>query len=238
MSPEQIPFKSDDTASSLSSMNLVPHPQSSDISDIHARFTNTHETPEIDIDPSDSSSDAPKPEKRFNSRARAKRMRKTSSNPSIPTPTLRPANDILSRIRHDPTLDASDYIIGYHDRIEGIMEMKVEDWKGGDVTDEEFIPQHRILYFRRGSDGVRVWDRKRRLDGVFGSGAPGGLVDEGREEGKSGDIKGEIAQAEDEGNGDGVVEVDPGHTDTKGQRAQDVESNFHAGGGLPNPSPT
>lgn len=96
------------------------------------------------------------------------------------------------------------------------MEMKVEDWKGGDVTDEEFIPQHRILYFRRASDAVRVWDRKRRLDGVFGSGVPGGLVDEGREEGKNGEIKGEIAESEDEDKGDGVVEVDPVHRDTKG----------------------
>ena len=45
-------------------------------------------------------------------------------------------------------------------------------WKGGgDVTDEEWIPQHRILYFRRkGNDGEMVWHRGQRLDNLFGSG--------------------------------------------------------------------
>lgn len=234
MSPAQLLFESDDTASSLSSMNLAPHPQSGDIIDVHTRFTNVHETPEIDIDPSDFSSDTSKPGKRVYSRARAKRMRKTSCNPSVPTPTLRPANDILSRIRHDPTLDASDYIIGYNDRIEGIMEMKVEDWKGGNVTDEEFIPQHRILYFRRASDGVRVWDRKRRLDGVFGSGMPGGLAYQGGDEGKNGDIKGENAEADDDDNGNGGVEVDTEHADPKDRKVQDVEANSRGQGAFPN----
>lgn len=65
------------------------------------------------------------------------------------------------------------------------MEMSVELWKGGgDITDEEWIPQHRILYFRRESDGVRVWDRGRRLDEVFGSGV---LQQEG--DGGKGDSK-------------------------------------------------
>ena len=48
--------------------------------------------------------------------------------------------------------------------------MPLEQWKGGDVTDEDFIPLHRILWFRRDSDGVKVWDRKERLDLVFGTG--------------------------------------------------------------------
>ena len=75
------------------------------------------------------------------------------------------------------------------------MEMKVEDWNKGDVTDEEFIPQHRILYFRRMSDGVRVWDRKRRLDELFGSGVPGGLPEEDGKKGMD-SLKGELADAE------------------------------------------
>lgn len=52
--------------------------------------------------------------------------------------------------------------------------MDVAAWKGGvaDVTDEEWIPQHRIMYFRKKGDGERrrVWDRATRLDRLFGSG--------------------------------------------------------------------
>ena len=55
-----------------------------------------------------------------------------------------------------------------------MMEMDVSAWKGGvaDFTDEEWIPQHRIMYFRRKGDGEgrRVWDRATRLDRLFGSG--------------------------------------------------------------------
>lgn len=90
-------------------------------------------------------------------------------------------------------------MVGYRDRHADVQEMPVTSWKGGDVTDEEFIPQHRVLYFRkkeegegesegegegvegeeeekgaRGDRGVKVWDRKERKDLLFGSGKGGG----------------------------------------------------------------
>ncbi|KAL9640583.1 MAG: hypothetical protein Q9164_000190 [Protoblastenia rupestris] len=113
----------------------------------------------------------------------SKLSRKKSLNTALPpstqssNPPLRPAKDILSRIRYDPTLKTSDYIIGYQDRhVSSPMEMNVSAWKGGgDVTDEEWIPQHRILYFRRegdGDEGRHVWSRAERLDRIFGSGIP------------------------------------------------------------------
>lgn len=40
-------------------------------------------------------------------------------------------------------------------------------------TDEDFIPQHRIKYFKRNSDGEVVWDREGRIDKFFGSGLTG-----------------------------------------------------------------
>ena len=98
---------------------------------------------------------------------------KPKSAPPNPTSRpLRPALDILNRIRHDPNMDIADYIIGYLDRHSGIMEMPVNCWKGGDNTDEDFIPQSRVLYFRRKGDanGFRIWERERRIDRVFGSG--------------------------------------------------------------------
>lgn len=83
---------------------------------------------------------------------------------------LRPASDVLNRLRWDPNLDPNDYIVGYEDRFSGAKEMSLEKWKT-EQTDEEFIPQHRILYFKRRSYGTVVWERRRRIDLMFGSGA-------------------------------------------------------------------
>ncbi|CAK7212459.1 hypothetical protein SBRCBS47491_001471 [Sporothrix bragantina] len=82
---------------------------------------------------------------------------------------FRTAQDVIKRLRWDPHLDRSDFIVGYEDRFLGAREKALEGWKT-EQTDEEFIPQHRILYFKRRSDGATVWDRRTRKDDVFGSG--------------------------------------------------------------------
>ncbi|EPE08848.1 hypothetical protein F503_04435 [Ophiostoma piceae UAMH 11346] len=82
---------------------------------------------------------------------------------------FRTAQDVIKRLRWDPHLDRSDFIVGYEDRFLGAREKPLEMWKS-EQTDEEFIPQHRILYFRRRSDDVIVWDRRTRKDVIFGSG--------------------------------------------------------------------
>jgi len=97
-------------------------------------------------------------------------MPPTSSQ--APAKPLRPALDVLNRVRYDPNLDEDDYLIGYLDRHVGMMTIPVSLWKAGDATDQEFIPQSRIQYFERESDGVRIWDRAKRLDRMFGSGRP------------------------------------------------------------------
>ncbi len=89
-----------------------------------------------------------------------------------PGAKFRTAQDVIKRLRWDPHLDRSDYIVGYEDRFLGARERPLEAWKS-EQTDEEFIPQHRILYFRRRSDSVVVWDRRTRKDEVFGSGVRG-----------------------------------------------------------------
>ena len=91
-----------------------------------------------------------------------------SENVSVPG-KFRTAKDVMNRIRWDAALDSSDYIIGYEDRFVGTRERALELWKS-EQTDEEFIPQHRILYFKRRSDDVIVWERRARVDDVFGSG--------------------------------------------------------------------
>jgi uncharacterized protein (UPF0248 family) len=88
----------------------------------------------------------------------------------VPTAKLRPATDILNRLRWDPNINSSDYLVGYTDRFLGTKEIGLDNWKT-EQTDEEFIPQHRIVYFKRKSDGLIMWDRDTKRDEIFGSGA-------------------------------------------------------------------
>lgn len=163
-------------------------------------------TPDTDIS---SNSDAPV-KRKIPSKARAKKARKalqqTLSAAQPHKTSLRPAKDVLSRIRHDPALDNDNFIVGYQDRHADVMELPVALWKGGgDVTEEEFIPQHRILYFRRKDDGVRVWDRKERVDLLFGSGQGDG---DGQKEKEMEDTAGEAEQDKPK---DGSGAKDEGH---------------------------
>lgn len=161
---------------------------------------------------SDSSSSTPTPSPRPLSKARAKKFRKarmqviSSSQPRHPP--LRPANDILSRIRHDPALDVADFVVGYQDRHADVMELPVAEWKGGgDTTEEEFIPQHRILYFRRKGDEKRIWDRKERVDLLFGSGH--GNEKESKKQGDKKVVKKGVKNVEADGElGDGAERED------------------------------
>lgn len=82
---------------------------------------------------------------------------------------FRRAADVMNRIRWDPDMESGDYLVGYEDRFVGAREKDLESWKT-EQTDEEFIPQHRILYFKRRSDGFVVWERRTRTDVIFGSG--------------------------------------------------------------------
>lgn len=97
----------------------------------------------------------------------------TSTSKPVSTAKLRPASDILNRLRWDPSFHGAEYIIGYEDRFLGAKEIPLDRWKS-EQTDEEFIPQHRILYFKRKADGKVVWDRETRRDEIFGSGASKG----------------------------------------------------------------
>jgi len=97
-------------------------------------------------------------------------LSKTRKPPKRPVPgrKLRPALDVINRIRWDPSLDPDDFLIGYEDRFKGIREMDVGKWKM-EQTDLEFIPLHRVAYFKRRSDGVVVWDRETKNDLLFGN---------------------------------------------------------------------
>ena len=80
---------------------------------------------------------------------------------------FRPEREVMSRIRHDPTFSVDDFLVGYEDRFTGIMEIPLSDWKA-DTTEDEFIPLHRIVHFRKKDTRKIVWDRRRRIDLVWG----------------------------------------------------------------------
>lgn len=61
-------------------------------------------------------------------------------------------------------------MVGYLERFDGIKEIPLDSWLN-ESTEEDFVPQHRIRYFKRISDGELMWERDSKLDRIFGSGA-------------------------------------------------------------------
>ncbi|RMZ92163.1 hypothetical protein DV736_g636, partial [Chaetothyriales sp. CBS 134916] len=94
----------------------------------------------------------------------------SSSEPKSKTGRMRTAQDVLNRLRWADGADISQYHVGYLDRFGGCLERSAAAWIS-DSTEEEWIPQHRIRYFKKTTAGVEeiVWDRDRRIDKVFGS---------------------------------------------------------------------
>ncbi|KAF8517850.1 hypothetical protein JB92DRAFT_3095335 [Gautieria morchelliformis] len=89
--------------------------------------------------------------------------------PHVPAPKLRTSSDVYYRILWDRELNPEDYLIGYEDRFSGLKEMPLPNWKR-DVEHEDFVPFHRVMHFRRKGDGVLIWDRRNKVDLMFGSG--------------------------------------------------------------------
>jgi uncharacterized protein (UPF0248 family) len=83
---------------------------------------------------------------------------------------LRPSHEVYNRLVWDQRYSPEEYVVGYEDRFKGVREMPLTSWKR-ELSDEEFIPFHRVVYFReKGVDGKIVWDRRTRVDLIFGSG--------------------------------------------------------------------
>ena len=76
---------------------------------------------------------------------------------------LKTSEEVYHRLRWDPALPASRVWIGYLDRMVGERELPLQEFTPGGR-----IPWSRIWFFRL--DEERIWDRRTRLDRVFGSG--------------------------------------------------------------------
>ncbi|XP_033102588.1 uncharacterized protein LOC117105530 [Anneissia japonica] len=86
-------------------------------------------------------------------------------------PPMKTACDVISRIQWDPELSPRHFIVGYLDRFLGILEQPFEAFSWVDIATVDLntlaIPRHRIQYFKY-QDEI-VWDKRVRLDNVFGS---------------------------------------------------------------------
>ncbi|XP_077431398.1 leukocyte receptor cluster member 9 [Vanacampus margaritifer] len=88
-------------------------------------------------------------------------------------PRMRTADDVISRVLWDSSVDASQFVVGYVDRFLGVLERPFCDFNWDtnpcdcDYTTDLALPRHRIQYFTY--RGHRVWDRHSRTDRVFGS---------------------------------------------------------------------
>jgi uncharacterized protein (UPF0248 family) len=101
---------------------------------------------------------------------------KQQTHPSTPSqdkaPRFRTAAEVLNRLKHDSSYNLDDFVIGYLDRVkERILEKAAADWDR-ETTAEEFIPEHRIEYFKTykgsGREGEVVWMKKGKIDKIFG----------------------------------------------------------------------
>merc|ERR1711924_148214 len=68
-----------------------------------------------------------------------------------------------------------DMTLGYDDRLLGAMEMPLCEFVP--MTEGGELPMHRVWYVRNGE--LVLWDRKRKLDLVFGSGMTSAIVASG-----------------------------------------------------------
>ena len=82
---------------------------------------------------------------------------------------MRPAQDVLHRIEWNPEVfNSADILIGYLDRHDGVLEIDFLVWEK-EQTAEEFIPLHRIRFFKSKSNGEFLWHREMRIDSIFNS---------------------------------------------------------------------
>lgn len=86
-------------------------------------------------------------------------------------PPLKTAGDVRKRIQWDPDLPKEHFTVGYLDRFTGVVEKPFTafTWEHLSMVDLDqlAVPQHRIQYYKY--KDAKVWDKRERLDLVFGS---------------------------------------------------------------------
>ncbi|KAK6993968.1 leukocyte receptor cluster member 9 [Biomphalaria glabrata] len=84
---------------------------------------------------------------------------------------MKTADDVVKRIIWDDNLEKDDFIVGYLDRFKGLLEKSFSSFSWEDLASVDYdvlaVPKHRIQYFKY--KDIKVWDKLRRIDNVFGS---------------------------------------------------------------------
>ena len=100
---------------------------------------------------------------------------KAVENKKSETLARKTAMDVVSCIFWDDCLNANDFIMGYHDHRQGIVEeiFSTFSWTDDALIDghKRAVPKNRIRYFKY--KGITIWDKKRKIDNVFGSDGSG-----------------------------------------------------------------
>lgn len=137
----------------------------------------SHSDPSVNDSGAVSADQDDKPEQdkseKHQKKARKSKKPKCDTKEVNKKPRMRTADDVISRILWDPSVDSSEFVVGYVDRFLGVLERPFNEFNWDtnpcdcDYTTELALPRHRIQYFTY--RGLRVWDRHTRTDRVFGS---------------------------------------------------------------------
>ena len=104
-------------------------------------------------------------------KSKNKKKKKATDVVEEKLPSMKTAEDVISRIFWDENLPADCFIVGYLDRFIGIQEQPITafSWEDLSTVDNTVlaIPKHRIQYFKYKTQ--IVWDKNKRLDLMFGS---------------------------------------------------------------------
>lgn len=102
---------------------------------------------------------------------KSKKKGKTEKEDKPKKPPMKTAIDVVKRIQWDTNLPKDQFLVGYLDRMEGLKEKYFTAFSWEDIASVDYtvlaIPKHRIQYFKYKSE--IVWDKRSRLDNVFGS---------------------------------------------------------------------
>ncbi|CAH8454509.1 unnamed protein product [Schistosoma turkestanicum] len=85
--------------------------------------------------------------------------------------SMRTAGDVVKRVLWDEKIPQKCITIGYLDRFKGILEKPFDEFSWEPLDSLDYftfgVPEHRIQYFKY--KDIVVWDKRFRLDRVFGS---------------------------------------------------------------------
>ncbi|KAL3314504.1 Solute carrier 7 member 3 [Cichlidogyrus casuarinus] len=100
-----------------------------------------------------------------------KKETETESKRRGKLPPMKTASLVVKRVINDADVPSHLISVGYIDRFLGIIEKPFAAFCWDDYTSQDWytfgVPEHRIQYFKYRK--AVIWDKKQRLDNVFGS---------------------------------------------------------------------